>query len=56
MEEKLVMGTEEVIVSDPLNRGNVRFQTSEPQDRGEVLSKNHRKDYQRKNKLFCFLD
>lgn len=50
------MGTEEVIVSDPLNRGNVRFQTSEPQDRGEGLSKNHRKDYQRKNKLFCFLD
>lgn len=47
-------GTEEVIVSGPLNRGIVRFQTSEPQDRGEGLSKYHRKDYQKKNKLFCF--
>lgn len=47
------MGTEEVIVSDPLNRGIVRIQTSEPQDRGEGLPKNNLKDYQRKNKLFC---
>lgn len=49
-------GTEEVIVGGPLNRGIVRFQTSEPQDRGRVSPKIIEKITRGRISCFVFLD